>query len=486
MSFYLKMDAQSFASVNFKEIDSATYSDFLKKNWTEVIEVGDIALKSNIDYYYLRMRLGIANFNNSNYLSAEIHFRKALKFNKGDKDAQVYLYDTYKILGKNTRAYKLSGDFLGDASNLVYSKRKVVEKVFGGAGYSLSNNYKLNDHAVLDNNEDTVSGFQVLIGNKSLISAGAAINVNSFLSYYIGFNHLQIQKKSIFQYNEFPIVFDSVRNEPWGYQNFYSVKNRNYRSSFDEVISQNELYQNIRVQFAKGWATTLFANLLLISTVNNTASTQQKTIEEIDYQVINDPPVYFTYDYDEMVFNRSDSSLINYVYGINIEKDFSSFSVNLVGSLSSINAGNQSQLGISTSYYFDPKAKWFGVTGVSWFNEKWKSGEYENRFIFSQKIGGKLLPNMWVIGDIIYGNLNNAAINNGSIVYNQVDDMKFRSGLTIKMMLGQHFELNLNYHYISYISNFIQLGNDENGEEFVTREFDYQTQNIFGGVVWKF
>ena len=51
---------QSLDSQAFINVDTNTYNLYLEKDWDELIREGKRALRQDIDYYYLRMRIGIA------------------------------------------------------------------------------------------------------------------------------------------------------------------------------------------------------------------------------------------------------------------------------------------------------------------------------------------------------------------------------------------------------------------------------------------
>ena len=282
---------------------------------------------------------------------------------------------------------------------------------------------------------------------------------------------------------EFDKVFGTAYKEDIPIEH---IEINNYRKSFNTSIQQSELYQNFRTQFNDGWAATIFANLVFVNTNNTVPYEERRTDAEIAYHVVGNDPVYFTYGWDEVKFESRDSSFLNYVVGVNIEKDFNNITLNIIGSISEINSGSQKQLGISSYYFLNSKSTIYGVTGVTWFNQKRQSGDSENRFIFNQKIGGRLHNNIWIGAELVYGDLNNATTDNGSIVYNHVDKLIFKSGMNLKLLFGKHFELNLIYQYNSFESQFVQYNGNEQDNELVTIDFNYQSQNLIGGLVWKF
>ena len=103
-----QLSGQIFVDNDYKMLDSVTYVDYINQDWEKVIYTGNIALNKNIDYFYLRMRMGIATYYLGRFPEAADHFENALIFNSKDQTAQLYLYDTYKLLGKNTKSTLLS------------------------------------------------------------------------------------------------------------------------------------------------------------------------------------------------------------------------------------------------------------------------------------------------------------------------------------------------------------------------------------------
>jgi len=482
----ISISAQTFDNNNFKEVDSALYSEYLSKNWGEVIRLGEYADKHNIDYFYLRVRVGIAAFHLEKYPLAAKNLEKALEFNSSDKAAQLYLYDTYLILGKETKAYKLSKSFNNSTLSSLSVKRKIISSIFAGGAYSFSNNFDNNNKFFLDDANDSIQGFDVLIGDKSATYAGISLNFGPSISLFTSFNHLEIQKKINYQYLEIPLAFDSVTQESWGYQNYYSLDSIYYRKSFDKTIKQNEIYLNARFQFNKGWAVTPFGNILFISSSNIRSYSEPKKTNYINYEITGEEPDSFSYEYDEVLFNKLDTSFVNYVVGINIEKDFNNITGSFAGSISNINGAKQSQIGLSAFYFLNSNASLFGFSEVTLFSQRRKRGFSESRVIYRQKFGGKITSKLWIDGEIIYGNLNNTNIDNGYIVYNQVDDMKYKTSASIKLFLNKHIELFVQYQYINYESKFIMYTDDDEINESNTIISNYQTQNIIGGLKWKF
>src|SRR5207248_2114987 len=87
-------------TLNFRMVDTKTYDWYVAKNWDSVIEIGNRAIGQNIDYYYLRMRIGIAYYEKKKFRKAENHFTKALFFNSSSDAGKQYLYYCYLYSGQ--------------------------------------------------------------------------------------------------------------------------------------------------------------------------------------------------------------------------------------------------------------------------------------------------------------------------------------------------------------------------------------------------
>ena len=84
-SFSFSQEGISYASV-----DSASYSDFVKADFKSIRKLGKKAKNEKIDFFYLRMRLGIVSYDKKKYEYAVIHFEKAYAMNPAELITQEY------------------------------------------------------------------------------------------------------------------------------------------------------------------------------------------------------------------------------------------------------------------------------------------------------------------------------------------------------------------------------------------------------------
>ena len=107
-SFFNVMAQETMYS---ESIEQKSYQLYLDKKWDELICVGNNAIKNDMDYFYLRMRIGIAYYEKKDYALAESHFRKAITFNSSDDLALEYLYYSLLLNGRQEEARLLSKEF---------------------------------------------------------------------------------------------------------------------------------------------------------------------------------------------------------------------------------------------------------------------------------------------------------------------------------------------------------------------------------------
>ncbi|PKP22223.1 MAG: hypothetical protein CVU05_04785 [Bacteroidetes bacterium HGW-Bacteroidetes-21] len=78
------------STLTFTQVDVSTYKAWEEARWRDLIDTSEIAIDQGIDYFYLRLRTGIAYQKLKRDRKAMIHFAKALEFNSGDPLAKQY------------------------------------------------------------------------------------------------------------------------------------------------------------------------------------------------------------------------------------------------------------------------------------------------------------------------------------------------------------------------------------------------------------
>jgi hypothetical protein len=132
---------------DYLTVESITYNQYMGHFWDELIVSGNKALQNNIDYYYLRVRLGVAYYEQKKYREAEKHFTKALAFNNEDPFLLEYLYFTYLKNEHYEHALKLSINFDSTLKTRTVGKDEVLQATYIESGSKLSNNSNLYKNA---------------------------------------------------------------------------------------------------------------------------------------------------------------------------------------------------------------------------------------------------------------------------------------------------------------------------------------------------
>lgn len=436
---FLPFKAKS--QINSKTVEEKMYNSYLKKDWNDVIHIGKLAIKNNIDYFYLRKRLGIAYYEKKNYRKAIIHFKKALKFDSDNNTILEYLYYSYMLSGREDDAKVLSIKFSENLyKKLNIKENKIIENIYSEAGYTFSNNNSKNGNIDID-------GYENIRGemdrNNDILYAhlGIKSNINNYISVYQGYSNINISKTK------------QIR-----------INNKNARTD-NYKLKQNEYYITSNIHLTNGLKITPAFHLI---NVNFTSIETKYTI----YHPPWEPKPTIIYKYP-----RKNTSFYNYLFSLSITKNISLFSISMFETYSNLNDKRQFQTGTSIVYY--PLGNLNLYTNTTLVNIY----EYKNRFIFDQMVGFKVFPKIWIEGFVTLGNLTNYNEKNGFIIYNIPDKITSRKGISLILPLSENIELSLRYQNIKKRTSYKTYTSLDN--YITTNNIKYINQTIIGGIKWK-
>ncbi|MFZ9847769.1 MAG: hypothetical protein ACO3EE_06405 [Flavobacteriales bacterium] len=147
--FSFSVKAQEEFSSEYVEYRS--YQLYLNNDWKALILLGDSALDNNVDYYYLRIRLGIAHYELKQYFSAENHFVKALEFNSFEDLPKEYLYYCYVFTQRFEESRRVAKEFSASLqSKIGFDKLTAVDFVSVGGGKKITTIVDVPDANVFD------------------------------------------------------------------------------------------------------------------------------------------------------------------------------------------------------------------------------------------------------------------------------------------------------------------------------------------------
>lgn len=219
----LVFSANMFAQRDFVTLDKQSYDYYLNGDYRNLKKTADTLFSQGIDYYYLRMRLGVLAYNNQLYFNALTHFSKALEFNSLDTVSMEYIYFSYLFSGRDADAKLYLKSIPSENRNSMLSS--LVKR--GSSVYFAGS---------------TVSGSDVTLYETNSLYYES---VKSSLGFYAGFeSFLSDNVKG-------SLVYTNYRKTGTVYSGITP-------SGTDLDFTQNQVYANLTGYFLKGWGFSVF------------------------------------------------------------------------------------------------------------------------------------------------------------------------------------------------------------------------------------
>lgn len=463
----------------FVKADSLTYQYYLAKNWDRLLQVGDKAINNGYDYYYLRMRMGIAAYEKANYVLSRKHLQAALQFNPNDPEALRYLV-----------AGRLLRNQLSQAGAETTAKPYYLQKsVFPNTGFQFQSVHfdaGLQQFAENQNTFEKLAGSDSYFGtesvpqNRSFFDGGLKFQTKPNLFVYVGFQSLTIPFVDRFAYVESTLEIDSVAIQDWGKEFYYRLDSTHIIQEFGRTVAQNVLY----AQF--DWAPS--AKLQLIFSGQLILIRQQMNSIVLDPVMLRDT-TYTVYETGETGFIdvpaeeasfstfRANSKEWSLYTGMVYDVDY----VSIIGGIAASRINKQQiwQLNAGLSYFPVGNLNLYGSTELNLL----QYGSFNN-LIVKQTIGFRPLKSFWIEGVLHAGNQSYYSDQTSYIVYNSTENVRLRTSLNTYVMLGEHFSVQLRYTYAKGDRPFSSYL--PSTEENKTNYTSFQSTRITGGVKWTF
>ncbi len=456
-------------SDEFTKLDRTMYRQFLTGNWDSLIITGKNGLKNKQDYFYLRLRLGVAYYNTGNYSKAISQLKRAQHFNPYDETAMEYLYYSYLYLNRENEARALSQKFPSKLADKLATKHfPFFDRFYVEGGPSFSNNIELNQRKSLAG-PDSIYGEQDLNENKIYLHAGTELNLSKKISLYAGYSYLTIDKlKQIQAFDVTTSVFNA-KSYPGGIyaDTVYQRKADFYRYHY--TLLQHEFYSNATFTSKNG---IHFSPAFHLLNVNYSTIDATPVIENFKLQPVDTVPLFQT----RYLISKRDTSFFNYVLSATLSKSISLFTLGLSASFSNLNNKNQYQVGGSVTFLPKGNLNLYTITNLTFAHES-----PDNRLVFDQLIGAKLFPKLWLEGFVTLGDRVNYNEKNAFVVYNSGDIIHFSAGANLIVPLGKHFEFSIRYRYYDQLGFLVRYHN----EYTEAQTFAYQNNTFIGGIQWK-
>ncbi len=424
ISFFL-ISCISFghAQTTAEQIDKQTYDAFFSKDYKTTIQIGNKALKQNIDFYFLRYRLGVSYYETKNYEQAVTHLEKAKATENSDPVLLEYLYYAYVFCNRIEKSELLATTFSPELKAKVGYKNQLFKSVSAEFGLLRTNN-----------------------NNKYLKGS----NPNARGTFYS-----DVEFSNVVLENQFSPRFKVLN----GFSYVSNTSNDLVQQSFtspktDSYTSKNNYFQwNILASyFLKDWTISAGVGLYNASS----------------YNVMLPPPFAPTGP-----ITKVKTTTTNYSASVSLGKRFKYFQPNLSLSYTNLSDTKTMIAEGSVTYYPFGNVRFYSNSKLGLI-----SNTAENNTVFSQLVGVHLVKNIWLEGFGAYGNHQNYISENGFLAFNTPNKINWYAGSNLNFFF-KHFDVSLGYSIQERESSYNSYSNQIN-----TYKYNY---NLFKTkIVWKF
>ncbi len=416
----------------FHQIDSLSLNAYLAGDWPEVIRTGKEGLRNETDYYYLRMRIGIAFYSLNKYDQAAIHFKKALEFNHGDAVAQEYLYYAYLFSGRDGEATEVLSEMNEPLKKNLRKGRKPYT-LFTEGGFMMAPEAD----SLMAYNPGGARNHNYQVSGYSFGSLGLTGKTGNNLTLTLGFQRLNFTIQEQYQLPSLdPFVFDVSFAE----NSFYSGARWNLKSGFTLLGGFRHLAGNYT------W-----------HEYNASQGGGEFTEKNGRYR--------------DLAFHTSINKRLPFL-NLGLSADLNRFKGNLFyqtgagitlypqGNLNLYLTGEISRTGIDSTWISSGTYIWKGILGI------------------------KVAPKVWVEATYTKGLIQNWSESQAYIVYNNFDPALQRFGINLlSVNLLKNLDISLRYNWTERLASWEVI--EGNGSKLIDSQV-YSFHSIILGGTWRF
>ncbi|MFH0757027.1 MAG: hypothetical protein V2B15_07055 [Bacteroidota bacterium] len=439
--FTLSPGLKAQEPADFNTINKESYRLFLAGEWDSVIMVGKTALKQDIDYYYLRMRMGIAFHEKKNFRKAACHFEKALDFNPGDPVAMEYLYYATILGGQTDLASLVREEFQGDlALKLSPSRGKFVDRL----NVEYLHKQGLNSDLLADPDplfEGLPPGVQYITRHYSV----ASLSLSNFIIPGFRLNHTfsYLSKTNQQYYNDGQYVFQFT----------------------DQHVAQYQYYLSPVITTRSG---TVFMPMIhLVSFQYQAPAEMNQGYQGGSSQVM----LEYLKGFD-------------FATGLGFSKGFGTLNLQMGAWYATLNNMEQVQnrLGVT----------WYPFGNLNLYAGGYLNSQYEMagsrgvvRIIPEINVGLGVAGKVWLDLNGAFGEMTNYLERNGLVVFNGFAEV-INKKITMTLSFPVTEKGSLLYLGGRWTANESRFYAFEPSQEELTNNINYNAISIYGGITWKF
>ncbi len=422
---------------DFLEVDTTTYGFYSRKQWTELIDAGNKYIKYGYDYYYLRMRMGIAHYELKNFIKAVDHFSRALQHNERDPTALTYIYYSYIQLNRKDAADRALG-FLSeeDAQKVRSGKLRIMDMIYLETGPLISSGKEVNSHLNLDGSDDIYGEIDHLIRDSYYNGVGLVIRLAPFM-------RLQLSYMNLFQGRTAQVmVGDSLLFDK------------------DHSLQQHQIYISPLFRLGKGFSVIPAFHYLDI------------TFNQLHAQYVQKTKSY--------VFDMDTVHQQDYLASLYLSKELSLVCLALTGTYAKLNKFDHYQAEASLTYYPKGNLDLYSHSMVRYIHGR------ADHLLFAETAGLKIRKGWWLEASATFGEAAEFFEKNGYIVYNLPEDLLFKWGMQTYYQINDRLLVTLKYENLYRESRFLQYFYEENTGQYLYeyKPFTYHQHLIIGSLKW--
>lgn len=434
--FCLLLAVRAQEGADFNRVNTETYRLYLEQEWDSLTDMGNEALKQGLDYYYLRLRLGIAFHNTKNYRKAASHFSKALEFNRGDPVALEYLYYSLLFSGQDEAARIIRRQFKGDlAQKLPPQGAAFAEQI--SAGYLYCHGMDPEDFPI---EFSTYPGAQ----NVALHFSNYSLSLINRLSARVSLIHqINVLSKS---------------------NAYLSYDGWSGHSTLNQKVLQTQYYVSPHITLGKNSVIMPMFHLLGIR------------YEDFVMQGMG-------YQGGSAIYNLEEFKKRAYATGLGLKQGLGSVDLHLGMYFSQLNQINQVQSRIGLTSF--PLGN-LNLYAGAYLNTQYEYKEQDKgvlRVIPEAHLGFAIKGKVWIDLNGAMGEMTNYLENNGSIVYNSYAEYNDKK---VQLTLSLPFSERGSLLYLGgrWTASRSEYNSFDSGAPDDLNTLTYNALSIFGGISW--
>ena len=432
---------QAQVPYDFRSVEQTTNELYQTGQWKELSTVAREALRQGIDYFYLRVRAGIAYYNLGKYVQAVTQLSAAQAFNDGDRTTLEYLYYSYLMLNKNSEAMSVLDQSPPSLKDYLL-KSGIARPHFVNLdlGVFMTDQDKHFRNEDLDG-KDNVYGETDIFNQAWYVSAGGRWFPSRIFSGYLGYTNLRLDK------NKLAMTGDSL------------ILDKAYH------VNQNQIYVNGTIYPGGGFNIVPAIHFINVRQV-------------VPQRIFNSSENTYSFSETTIILN-------NYIAYCSLNKDYKIIQAGIFGAIANLNEQSQYQAGFDIVLFPEGNLDFY-LKGQ--FIAHYNDGDLQP--VINSTLGARLLKPVWVEVSGTFGKTENYFEKNASAVYNFPDYIRFKYELHLIAIASKTLNISLDYQLLgkqAVILTYEQAGNG-GAVNYLPRRLlkNYSDHFLIASIKWKF